>query len=130
MYLLPCTIWVRLVATVPAVAVLLFTWFGPPEERIGSAGKAVVVTGCDTGIGNALARHLDKLGYRVFAGCLFADGNGAVELKRQCSDRLVILQMDVTDGDQVTAAATQVQKTLQANGESTHNFFVLFHYIT
>ncbi|XP_033634215.1 D-beta-hydroxybutyrate dehydrogenase, mitochondrial-like [Asterias rubens] len=117
-YLLPCTTWVRLVGALPAVVVLLFSWFGPPEERLAATGKAVLVTGCDTGIGNALARYLDKLGYRVFAGCLFADGKGALELKRQCSEKLVVLQMDVTDEKQVTGAAAQVQKILQANREN------------
>lgn len=28
------------------------------------------VTGCDTGFGHALAKHLHKLGFTVFAGCL------------------------------------------------------------
>ena len=126
-YLLPCTTWVRLVGALPAVVVLLFSWFGPPEERLAATGKAVLVTGCDTGIGNALARYLDKLGYRVFAGCLFADGKGALELKRQCSEKLVVLQMDVTDEKQVTGAAAQVQKILQANRESMHILFSLFY---
>ncbi|XP_038066175.1 D-beta-hydroxybutyrate dehydrogenase, mitochondrial-like [Patiria miniata] len=117
-YLLPCTLWVRLIAAVPAVALLLLTWLGPPEKRLGSAGKAVVVTGCDTGIGNALARYLDKLGYRVFAGCLYADGEGATELRGQCSDRLHVLQMDVTDAHQVSSAAAQVHKIVRDNSES------------
>ena len=33
-------------------------------------GKAVFVTGCDSGFGHALAKHLHKLGFTVFAGCL------------------------------------------------------------
>lgn len=32
-------------------------------------GKAVFVTGCDTGFGHALAKHLHNLGFMVFAGC-------------------------------------------------------------
>lgn len=34
------------------------------------SGKAVLITGCDTGFGHALAKHLHKLGFTVFAGCL------------------------------------------------------------
>lgn len=33
-------------------------------------GKAVFITGCDSGFGRALAKHLHKLGFTVFAGCL------------------------------------------------------------
>lgn len=33
-------------------------------------GKAVLVTGCDSGFGRALAKHLHQLGFTVFAGCL------------------------------------------------------------
>jgi len=31
----------------------------------------VLVTGCDSGFGLALAKHFHKLGFTVFAGCLF-----------------------------------------------------------
>lgn len=34
------------------------------------AGKAVLITGCDSGFGFALSKHLHKLGFTVFAGCL------------------------------------------------------------
>lgn len=30
----------------------------------------MLITGCDTGFGYALAKHLHKLGFTVFAGCL------------------------------------------------------------
>lgn len=32
--------------------------------------KSVLITGCDSGFGLALAKHLHKLGFTVFAGCL------------------------------------------------------------
>lgn len=32
-------------------------------------GKAVFITGCDSGFGHALAKHLHKIGFTVFAGC-------------------------------------------------------------
>lgn len=42
-----------------------------PQPRITDlTKKAVLITGCDTGIGNELAKRLDSLGFRVFAGCL------------------------------------------------------------
>ena len=35
------------------------------------------MAGCDTGIGHELARHLDFLGFHVFAGCLDTSSEGA-----------------------------------------------------
>ncbi|XP_071552237.1 D-beta-hydroxybutyrate dehydrogenase, mitochondrial-like [Panulirus ornatus] len=85
--------------------------------KVCAAGKAVVVTGCDTGFGHTLALQLDKLGFRVFAGCLKADGKGADHLRQEGSSRLHVLQMDVTNQDQLDKAAQQVKDLLPA-GES------------
>ncbi|XP_063872657.1 D-beta-hydroxybutyrate dehydrogenase, mitochondrial-like isoform X2 [Scylla paramamosain] len=79
---------------------------------VSPQGKSVVVTGCDSGFGHALALHLHKLGFRVFAGCLDANGEGAASLKRHGSNRLVVLQMDVTNQEQLVKAAQEVKKQL------------------
>ncbi|XP_033640546.1 D-beta-hydroxybutyrate dehydrogenase, mitochondrial-like [Asterias rubens] len=87
------------------------------EGKIEIQGKAVLVTGCDTGIGNAVARYLDKLGFRVFAGCLFEDGTGARRLKDECSGRMQVVQMDVTNEHQVAEVARFVQSAVAVSGE-------------
>ncbi|ESO97670.1 hypothetical protein LOTGIDRAFT_103463, partial [Lottia gigantea] len=46
---------------------------------------------CDSGFGHALAKKLDSIGMRVYAGCLIKDGPGAIELRNNCSERLVKL---------------------------------------
>ena len=43
--------------------------------------KSVLITGCDTGIGNELAKYLDGLGFHVFAGCLDTSSEGAQRLR-------------------------------------------------
>lgn len=58
-------------------------------------GRAVVITGASTGIGAACAIHLDRLGYRVFAGVRKTEDGLA--LQKDCSDRLVLIELDVTD---------------------------------
>jgi len=70
--------------------------------KLDVADKAVLITGCDTGFGLVLAKHLNSLGFTVFAGCLLADsdGVGAKELRAIASDRLHVLQLDVTKEDQ------------------------------
>jgi NAD(P)-dependent dehydrogenase (short-subunit alcohol dehydrogenase family) len=67
---------------------------------------AVVVTGTSSGIGKACALRLDQLGFRVFAGVRkAADGEA---LKRETSDRLVPIVLDITDAAAIAAAAETV----------------------
>ncbi|XP_069689208.1 short-chain dehydrogenase/reductase family 9C member 7-like [Periplaneta americana] len=79
--------------------------------------KAVFITGCDSGFGHKLAMKLDKLGVTVFAGCLFPEGDGASQLKKSCSDRLNIIQLDVMKQEHVDKAAEIVTSTLQNRSE-------------
>ncbi|XP_022091037.1 D-beta-hydroxybutyrate dehydrogenase, mitochondrial-like [Acanthaster planci] len=87
------------------------------EGKVQVTGKAVVVTGCDRGIGNALARYLDRQGFRVFAGCLFETGAGAQKLKRECSRKLQVVQMDVTSDEQVAEVARFIQTDVAVSGD-------------
>uniref|UniRef100_A0A8C3GIP7 Hydroxysteroid 17-beta dehydrogenase 2 n=1 Tax=Cairina moschata TaxID=8855 RepID=A0A8C3GIP7_CAIMO len=78
--------------------------------------KAVLVTGSDTGIGHALAKYLDNLGFIVFAGVLNKDGPGAEDLRQTCSQRLSLLQLDITNPTQVKEAYLQVSEKVQNTG--------------
>ncbi|KAJ9589397.1 hypothetical protein L9F63_017376, partial [Diploptera punctata] len=62
--------------------------------------KAVIITGCDTGFGNKLARQLDEKGVTVFACCLYGEGKNALKLRNECSNNLHIIQLDVTRDDE------------------------------
>ncbi|XP_029636981.1 estradiol 17-beta-dehydrogenase 2-like [Octopus sinensis] len=74
--------------------------------------KAILVTGCDQGFGHGLAVRLDKLGFIVFAGCLYKDGEGACSLQKKCSTRLHVLQLDVSDCNQVENAFEKIKDIL------------------
>jgi NAD(P)-dependent dehydrogenase (short-subunit alcohol dehydrogenase family) len=56
--------------------------------------RYILVTGCDSGFGEAIARRLDGLGCHVFAGCLTEAGQ--LQLTSKCSERLQVLDLDVT----------------------------------
>ncbi|GAA6078621.1 D-beta-hydroxybutyrate dehydrogenase, mitochondrial [Tachysurus ichikawai] len=56
-------------ALVYALFVLCVAMPRIPRGSVSVEGKAVFVTGCDRGFGHALAKHLHKLGFTVFAGC-------------------------------------------------------------
>ncbi|XP_071947756.1 D-beta-hydroxybutyrate dehydrogenase, mitochondrial-like [Antedon mediterranea] len=89
----------------------------PPGKMLPSTGKAVLITGCDTGIGNLLVRHMHLLGLHVYAGCLNKGCEGATKLAEEFPERLDILQMDVTNEDEVTKAVEIVRESLESNGK-------------
>jgi len=78
--------------------------------------RAVLVTGCDTGIGHEVARHLDLLGFHVFAGCLDTASEGAQRLRVEASPRLKLVNMDVTRDDHVKRAVEYVEEHLMYQG--------------
>ncbi|HVJ95067.1 MAG TPA: SDR family NAD(P)-dependent oxidoreductase [Labilithrix sp.] len=73
---------------------------GAIEDRV------VVVTGASSGLGRAMALHLDSLGYRVYGGVRNAAAGD--ELRREATPRLRTVLVDVTDEESVHAAAAQI----------------------
>lgn len=86
-----------------------------PRGSIEVKGKAVFITGCDCGFGHALANHLHRLGFTVFAGCLLKDkgGAGAQELEDIHSSRMKVVQLDVCSEEQVCQAVEYVKENLE-----------------
>ncbi|GKS64664.1 short-chain dehydrogenase/reductase [Nitrospira sp.] len=76
--------------------------------------RAVVISGASTGIGAACAIHLDRLGYQVFAGVRKAEDG--VALQKTCSDRLVPIEMDVTDLSTIQKAHASVLEHIEKGG--------------
>ncbi|XP_064191921.1 11-beta-hydroxysteroid dehydrogenase type 2-like [Anguilla rostrata] len=79
-------------------------------------GRAVFITGCDSGFGKASAQQLDALGFEVFASVLDLSGPGAGELRRVCSSRLTLLQMDMTKPQDVQQALLTTKAKLGLRG--------------
>jgi NAD(P)-dependent dehydrogenase (short-subunit alcohol dehydrogenase family) len=75
----------------------------PPRAN---SPRSVVVTGASTGIGLACALHLDKLGFRVFAGA--RKDEDCRRLQSQASPQLAPLLLDVTRQDHIDAAAARI----------------------
>jgi NAD(P)-dependent dehydrogenase (short-subunit alcohol dehydrogenase family) len=68
--------------------------------------KSVLLTGASTGIGRATALRLDGAGWRVFAGVRRQED--AESLVEAGSANLSPLYLDVTDGEQIAAAAALI----------------------
>ncbi|KAL3211696.1 hypothetical protein MRX96_008398 [Rhipicephalus microplus] len=80
------------------------------RNLVDGDGKAVLITGCDTGFGNLLARRLSRDGFLVYAGCLQSSSEDACELAKEPNVR--VLQMDVTKEEEIDGALDAVKSSL------------------
>lgn len=80
-------------------------------------GRAVLITGCDTGFGHNLALELVKKGWKVYAGCLTEKGlDNLTHAAKGSAGTMVAVQMDVTK----PADIERVVKQLVDNREHLH----------
>ncbi|XP_069689239.1 retinol dehydrogenase 7-like isoform X3 [Periplaneta americana] len=109
--------------------ILDMIWYFTPKHMLPDIqDKVVIVTGCDTGFGHEFAKKLDSLGVLVFAGCLYSEGDGARALKDSCSDKLKIIQLDVTQDDQVENAVKTVTSILEETKQGHFTFPLCVNY--
>ncbi|XP_073701493.1 retinol dehydrogenase 7-like [Garra rufa] len=96
------------------VLLFVYRWFRELGRVPNKSEKFVYITGCDTGFGNLLAKHLDTKGFRVIAGCYTEKGED--ELKKCCSDKLTTLHLDVTDNNSIKKAADSIKTLVGEKG--------------
>ncbi|XP_029450713.1 retinol dehydrogenase 7-like isoform X2 [Rhinatrema bivittatum] len=92
----------------------LYRWYRDRQILQNLPDKYVLITGCDSGFGNLLAKQLDRKGMRVLAACLTQ--RGAEQLKEATSQRLQTLILDVADSQSVAAAADWVKQQVGDRG--------------
>ncbi|MEV0603332.1 SDR family oxidoreductase [Streptomyces sp. NPDC050315] len=84
------------------------------SEPLSPQGRAVVITGASTGLGESCAHHLARVGFRVFAGVRReADGK---RLREAAPADLTPVILDVTDEEGVAAAVRRVTDEVGDDG--------------
>jgi retinol dehydrogenase-16 len=78
-----------------------------PAPDIDPRGKYVLISGCDTGFGNALAIELDKRGFNVFAGVYSTDSKTGVT--NQLSSRATVFLLDITRQQEIDSAYEMIK---------------------
>ena len=96
-----------------------------PSPNIHSKGKYVLISGCDTGIGHALAMELDQQGFNVFAGVLIP--NNVTSLKTKLSSRATVFLLDITKQEDIDAAYDLVKETTNTLHALVNNAGILTH---
>lgn len=90
-------------------------WFIRDSLKVSNFPRRhVLITGCDSGFGNLLARQLDGRGFRVIAACLTEEG--ASGLSASASPRLKTLRLDVTDSASIHRAVEAVRAEVGERG--------------
>ncbi|TMS06350.1 Retinol dehydrogenase 7 [Larimichthys crocea] len=108
---------------VPVAVCFIYRWYKERKRVPNKGNKYVYITGCDSGFGNVLAKHLDQLGFCVIASCYTE--NGEDELKKNASGRLTTIHLDVTDSESVRKAAA-VHQMMQSACEYSDSQLIVF----
>ncbi|KAK6170638.1 hypothetical protein SNE40_018988 [Patella caerulea] len=85
-------------------------------KMIDIDGKTVLVTGCDSGFGNAIAQRLDFMGFTVYAGCQDLKSDGVERLTSSTSGRMHVIPLDVTDDKSINECYDEVYKACSTTG--------------
>lgn len=96
-----------------------------PDERLREENRAVVITGASRGLGFASATRLYREGWRVVAA--MRSPEKAMPVLREAAgageddDRLIGVQLDLTDGASIAAAAKTITEAVGAPYALVHN---------
>uniref|UniRef100_A0A8C9SI71 Retinol dehydrogenase 7-like n=1 Tax=Scleropages formosus TaxID=113540 RepID=A0A8C9SI71_SCLFO len=80
----------------------------------GVRDKCVLVTGCDSGFGNHVARQLDRRGFQVIATCMTE--KGCSDLEAAASPNLRTVLLNLTDGASLDRVVELVRSVTGARG--------------
>ena len=74
--------------------------------------------GCDSGFGHRLALRLNQMEFKVYATVLSSSSFGAQELTKNAvfSDKMTVLQMNITNDNEVNGVYQTVRNDLQNTG--------------
>ncbi|KAI4873051.1 hypothetical protein NFI96_025475 [Prochilodus magdalenae] len=97
------------------IVLAAIVWFVRDSLKIGDVHqKHVLITGCDSGFGNLVARQLDQQGFRVIAGCLTE--TGASSLRALASSGLKTVLLNVTEKESIASAVEMVHREVGERG--------------
>ncbi|CAG2111151.1 unnamed protein product [Medioppia subpectinata] len=87
------------------------------KSTICPKGRAVIITGCDTGFGNGLAFQLNRLGFHTIALCLNANSDGVIQLAQKAvfAHQLHAIEVDITNDTQIDVTFEQISDILRLN---------------
>ena len=112
------------VLAVLAIAALYYI-FSSPRKLPASSSQAIVISGCDSGLGLSVATTLHASGFTVFAGCLTAAG---VKHLKALGEHMHAFPLDITkERDVEEAVQSQVRPWLEKRGKQPRTLHALIN---
>ncbi|NXG79155.1 RDH7 dehydrogenase, partial [Baryphthengus martii] len=103
------------IAILASILCLVIYWLIRDSRRVRNlSGKHVFITGCDTGLGNSLAKWLDKRGFCVIAAC--ATEKAEQELRSCSSLSLKTVSLNLADSNSISRAVVFVTEETAGKG--------------
>ncbi|NXX59465.1 RDH7 dehydrogenase, partial [Scopus umbretta] len=103
------------ITVLASILSLIIYWLIRDSHRVRNLnGKHVFITGCDTGLGNSLAKSLDKRGFYVIAAC--ATEKGGQDLRSCSSLSLKTVNLNLADSNSIARAVVFVTEETAGNG--------------
>jgi short-subunit dehydrogenase len=102
----------------------LYEYFFSTSD-INPHGKYILITGCDTGVGHALAIELDKQGFNVLAGVYMPQNITLV--KGKLSPKATIFRLDITKQEDIDEVFELVQKKTNTLHALINNAGIISH---
>ncbi|CAF1416042.1 unnamed protein product [Adineta steineri] len=93
--------------------------------KINPNGKYVLISGCDTGVGHALAVELDKQGFNILAGVYVS--KNIISLESKLSSRATVFHLDITKQEDIDATYELVQKKTNTLHALVNNAGIITH---
>ena len=102
-----------LLCTLTVIAIVTFRLFRRQYGLTTFRGKSLLVTGCDTGFGHAMAIQFSQAGAHVFAACLTPESAASLKTPSTAEGKITSFVMDVTDDKQIQKGVELVEAELQ-----------------
>uniref|UniRef100_A0A146KVZ1 Estradiol 17-beta-dehydrogenase 2 n=1 Tax=Lygus hesperus TaxID=30085 RepID=A0A146KVZ1_LYGHE len=100
----------------------LTSWTKRDEKiRVRPGKTAVLITGCDSGLGYSFARHCqDFYGLIIIACCLDPSGEGASRLAKDYPKGIHIVKLDLLSPESIDEMRSQVAQIAEKHGYEIH----------
>jgi NAD(P)-dependent dehydrogenase (short-subunit alcohol dehydrogenase family) len=96
-----------------------------PTPNINPNGKYVLISGCDTGVGHALAIELDRQGFNVLVGVYLSDS--VISMQAKLSTKATVFRLDITKQEDIDATYELVKNKTNTLHALVNNSGIIAH---